>query len=175
MKLIFKCKILYAPILLIAFILSSINYANCQEKTPILFEVLNLKKEIKGKDDISIGFKITNKSFKKILIPNVITYNIITNKDPNLDIGYEVCEVNNDLCNLNDSCYSLLQPNIPEEGYQLKSYKKNVPFYYYSYLPYGCFYKKGEYKIRFTYFPKNRKINKIQTQWYSLKVINDLL
>jgi hypothetical protein len=155
------------------FILSNLNTVTCQVKEIISFEVLKFKNQIKSDSDRYVTFVVKNRSDKNLLIPNVIAYNNISNKNLNLDFAFELCEIVNGKCVMNDSCYLYTQPLIPEEGYKLKAYKKNAIFYYYSYLPHGCLMENRNYKIRFTYFPKNSGYKKIQSQWYSLSVLKN--
>lgn len=162
--------------IIFTFLLSTnMNTAYCQIKAPVSFEVLEIKKEFKDISDRYIRFKITNRVTKNLLIPNVIYFNNIMNRNLNLDIGFELCKVLDTTCNINDSCDILSQPLIPEEGYKLRPYKKNASFYYPSILPFGCFVEKGKYKIRFTYFPKNKGYKKIQSQWYTFIVLKEPL
>jgi hypothetical protein len=149
--------------------LFSISHTKGQMKK-VKFEILHLKKEIKKREDTYITFKVTNLSDQKLLVSNVIHYNILQ-ENRSLDFGYEVCKNIGDSCLFNDSCYTLSQPLYPGEGPEFKAYKKNTFFYHYATLPLDCFSEKGSYRIRFTYFPKNQGYEKVQTQWYDLKIL----
>ncbi|MGG9964131.1 hypothetical protein [Ferruginibacter sp. SUN106] len=155
--------------LIILVMFFSISHTNGQVKK-VKFEILHLKKEIKKREDTYITLKVTNLSDQKLLVPTVIHYNIFK-ENRSLDFGYEVCKNIGDSCLINDSCYTLSQTLYPGEGPKLKKYKKNSSFYHVATLPLDCFSEKGNYRIRFTYFPKNKSYIKVQTQWYDLKIL----
>ena len=174
-KLQKKTVFLLIALQTMAILIVSSNQLFGQKVERIDFEVIGLKDEIKAKEDIYISFKITNKANRDLLIPNVIYYNNASIKRVTLDIGFEICKAINGNYILDDSCFRLAQPLIPEEGYKLKHYKKGESFYCPSSLPLSCIVEKGNYKIRFTYFPKNKGYPKVRSQWYSFTVIRELL
>lgn len=148
------------------------HMALCQQSKFVDFEVIGLKKEFKEVEDRYITFKLTNLSNIPLLIPNVIYFGNVRKKlMSDLDFGFELCKVINGVRMIDDSCSLLLQPLIPEEGYKLNSYKKGSPFSWPSIMPFGCFTEKGEYQIRFTYFPKNKGYREVKSKWFSFKVI----
>ena len=158
-------------------VLSSINLES-QIQSSIEFKILNLRSEINSREETFFNFQLSNNSNKTFLVPNIISFNNISNKNPNLDIGYEVYrEAAGNSFILLDSCFILDNPLIPEEGIINYKYPKGSIFLHESQLPLYCMYQKGRYKIRFNFFLKEdngRKI-RINSKWYYFKVNRDLL
>ena len=100
-------------------------------------------------DQALVSFKLCNNSNKTYIIPSVISYNSISDKNPNINIGYEVYrkEESKNSFVLLDSCFIHNNPLIPEEGIVINKYKRRNRFFYESQLPINCIYKKGSYKI----------------------------
>jgi len=159
---------------MVASLYCSIAYSQIEEA--VSFDVTEIKSEFKTINDSYFSFTITNKSDAPLLIPNVIYFNNLSfANQTDLDFAFEIYKMVNNKWLLLDSCAILGQPLIPEEGYVLKEYSKNTSYSIPSMLPLSCIFSKGDYRIRFTYFPRNKGYKRNQTQWYAFKVIKELL
>ena len=155
----------------------------------ILLLIILLYSETKGQDiKIDTYFRPKSDTFNfsdkqssntiRLVVENINLDSAKVSNIKDLSFYYQVQKsVNNRFIDLSDStCYVNSDPMLPAEGFRLIDfYKREMLAVDMEYPPICCYFKKGNYKVRYVFWYELNGVKKtINTAWFPFYINNTM-